>query len=80
MASVYCNVSQAICDLIKISREQIMNLICESNFGGLLGSDEATFRMDQDDGRTQRAAGKSLGIPDLVKSSILEDIERYPSY
>jgi hypothetical protein len=31
IASVYCNVSQAICDLIKITREQTFNIICDNN-------------------------------------------------
>lgn len=91
VASVYCNVSQAICDLVKITRDQIMNLMCENNMAaGLLGvasiDDGATFRMDHDgassgsgsdsNSNSNKAEVKPLDVPTLVKNSILEDIER----
>lgn len=89
IASVYCNASQAIADLIKITREQLMNLLFESNVAaGLLvgmanSNDGSTFRMDHDGASSsssdsnKASESRTLDVSTLVKNSILEDIERF---
>lgn len=86
VASIYCNASQAICDMIRITREQLMNVLCENNMASLLGMstgvEDPAFRMDHDgiasenNSNNKKYDVKPLDVPALVKSSILEDIER----
>lgn len=89
IASVYCNVSQAICDLIKITREQTFNIICDNNTATTMFttginnnnmSEERTPSDQENSNDEQNEVNKEptgpLDINTLVKNSILENIER----